>query len=68
MRQANEFMSVLERINTVGMAVHELDRIPDRQEELKNGVRAYLVKLLVGSRRQQSAQEEDNSQEPEKKT
>jgi hypothetical protein len=47
MRQANEFMSVSERINTVGMAVHELDRIPDEQNELKNQVRAHLVELLI---------------------
>lgn len=47
MSQANDFMSVLERINTVGMAVHELDRIPDGEKELKNSVRALLVELLL---------------------
>jgi hypothetical protein len=47
MRQANDFMSVLERINTVGMAVHELDRIPDNPPELKNAVRAHVVELLI---------------------
>lgn len=47
MGQANEFMSVLERINTVGMAVHELERMSDQQGELKNQVRGHLVELLV---------------------
>ncbi|MGP8250981.1 MAG: TRADD-N-associated membrane domain-containing protein [Terracidiphilus sp.] len=49
MSQANDFMSVLERINTVGMAVHELDRIPEEEKELKNEVRARLVESLVGN-------------------
>ena len=45
--EANSFMSVLERINTVGMAVQILDSIPDADSELKNKVRAELVQLLV---------------------
>jgi hypothetical protein len=45
--EANSFMSVLERINTVGMAVQILDSIPDASSELKNQVRAELVQLLV---------------------
>jgi hypothetical protein len=48
MRQANDFMSILERINTVGMAVRELDRISDNPPELKNTVRAHVVELLLG--------------------
>jgi hypothetical protein len=61
MKQANEFMSVLERINTVGMAVHELDRIPDQQEELKNQVRAHLVQALVGSQAPLNTSRPDDS-------
>ena len=49
MSQANDFMSVLERINTVGMAVHELDRIPEEENDLKNNVRAHFVELLIES-------------------
>lgn len=49
MGQANEFMTILERINTVGMAVHELDRIPDTKSEMKDKVRAQVVELLLGS-------------------
>jgi hypothetical protein len=45
--EANSFMSVLERINTVGMAVQILDSIPDADAALKNQVRAELVQLLV---------------------
>lgn len=48
MAQANEFITVLERINTVGMAVQVLDSIPEDQVELKNSTRSNLVALLVG--------------------
>ena len=46
MAQANAFMQVLERINTVGMAVQILDSIPDSESQLKNSMRAELVNLL----------------------
>jgi hypothetical protein len=46
MAQANEFMSVLERINTVGMAVQVLDSLPDGTD-LKNATRANLAVLLL---------------------
>jgi len=49
MSQANEFMTVLERINTVGMAVQILDSIPDEMVELKNKTRAHIVDLLLSS-------------------
>jgi hypothetical protein len=47
MAQANEFMSVLERINSVGMAVQVLDSIADEEKTLKNGTRARIVELLL---------------------
>jgi hypothetical protein len=40
-------MNVLERINTVGMAVQILDAIPDASAELKNSTRAETVSLLL---------------------
>ena len=46
MSQANSFMQVLERINTVGMAVQILDSIPESDLKLKNTTRAELVNLL----------------------
>ena len=46
MSQANAFMQVLERINTVGMAVQILDSIPEGENQLKNSTRAELVSLL----------------------
>lgn len=46
MSQANAFMQVLERINTVGMAVQILDSIPEADDKLKNSTRAELVSLL----------------------
>jgi hypothetical protein len=45
--EAGEYMSVLERINTVGMAVQMLDSIPETEVELKNGTRAQISKLLL---------------------
>lgn len=47
MTQANQFMAVLERINTVGMAVQVLDSIPDENHELKNATRAEIIALLL---------------------
>jgi hypothetical protein len=47
MSQANAFMQVLERINTVGMAVQILDSIPEADAQLKNSTRAELVTLLL---------------------
>jgi hypothetical protein len=47
MAQANQFMEVLERINTVGMAVQILDAIPEQETQLKNSTRAEIVSLLL---------------------
>jgi hypothetical protein len=49
MAQANEFMVVLDRINSVGMAVQVLDSIPDIEQELKNATRAQIVELLIAA-------------------
>ena len=48
MEQATSYMNVLERINSVGMAVQILDSIPETNTELKNTTRASLTELLVG--------------------
>jgi len=49
MRQASGFMRILERINTVGMAIQVLDSMPGGGVEgsLKNTTRARLVALLM---------------------
>jgi len=47
--QASEYMWILERINTVGMAVQILDSIPDDQLELKNSTRAQAVSTLLNA-------------------
>ncbi|HJX83715.1 MAG TPA: hypothetical protein VJ723_05175 [Candidatus Angelobacter sp.] len=50
MAQANEYVSVLERINTVGMAVQVLDSMDkdDKESaELKNVTRVDIVRLLL---------------------
>lgn len=46
MAQANEYMSILERINSVGMAVQVVDSLPDGTD-LKNEARASVAKLLL---------------------
>jgi len=50
MSQANEYVAVLERINTVGMAVQVLDSM-DKQDkesaELKNVTRVDIIRLLL---------------------
>jgi hypothetical protein len=47
MAQANQYVEVLERINTVGMAVQILDAIPEGDSELKNKTRAEMVSLVL---------------------
>ena len=49
MTQANEFMVILERINTVGMAVQVLDSIPESETALKNESRTKIVELLLSA-------------------
>jgi len=46
MGQANEFMTVLERINNVGMAVQVLDALKDGTD-LKDQTRAEIARLLL---------------------
>jgi TRADD-N domain-containing protein len=58
MAQANEYVSVLERINTVGMAVQVLDSMDkdDKEStELKNVTRVDIVRLLLTPRGTQPA-------------
>ena len=47
MAQANRFMSVLERINTVGMAVQILDSMSTASPQLKDETRVAIIKLLL---------------------
>jgi hypothetical protein len=49
MSQANEYVSVLERINTVGMAMQILDSMADGKSELKDTTRAQIIALLLSS-------------------
>lgn len=49
MAQANSFMTILERINTVGMAVQILDSMPESEGQLKNETRSEIVKLLLAA-------------------
>lgn len=46
-QSAGAYVAVLERINTVGMAVQILDSISGDNEQLKNATRAEIVRLLL---------------------
>jgi hypothetical protein len=47
--QAAHFMSILERINTVGMAVQVLDGIPETEVATKTALRADVSRILIGA-------------------
>ena len=46
--QSKEYVTVLERINAVGMAVQVIASIPDADADLKNSTTAELAKQLLG--------------------
>jgi len=45
--QSKEYVTVLERINAVGMAVQVISTIPDESDQLKNLTRSELAKQLL---------------------
>ena len=47
LQQATSYMSILDRINSVGMAVQILDSIGQDDVALKNSTRAEIVKMLL---------------------
>jgi hypothetical protein len=49
LQQAANFVTVLEKINSVGMAVQILDSISDQHDALKNETRAEIVRMLLSS-------------------
>jgi len=49
LQQAGTFVTVLEKINSVGMAVQILDSISEGHDALKNETRAEIVKMLLSS-------------------
>jgi hypothetical protein len=68
MQQATGFMKILDRINTVGMAVQIVDSMPRGNEEgsLKNKTRADLVALLMATPTlNPSAEKPSNNRRPE---
>lgn len=48
LEQSKEYVTVLERINAVGMAVQVISNIPDESAELKHRTTAELAKQLLG--------------------
>jgi hypothetical protein len=67
MQQASSFVQILERINSVGMAIQILDSISENEQDLKNATRAELVKSLLAIKRTSSA-EAAIAKAPKKKT
>ena len=49
-KQATSYMSVLERINTVGMSFQVIESIEDKYDELKNTVKSEVAKLIIGDK------------------
>jgi hypothetical protein len=49
MLQGTQFMSILERINSVGMAVQSLDSMKDEDGQLRDTTRVDIVRLLLAS-------------------
>lgn len=52
LQQAGGFMSILERINAVGMAVQILDGIPESELAAKTAVRSEMAKILIAAVRE----------------
>lgn len=48
--QANRFVTVLERLNRVGVALQILESIPETESHLKNAARARCASLLIESK------------------
>jgi hypothetical protein len=70
MSQANDFVNVLDRINTVNIAMKVLDSIPEGEASIKNATRQQLVTLLLGSRqalRLATARNSDNKLSKDKR-
>jgi hypothetical protein len=49
MQQAPQFMAVLDRINSIGMAVQILDAIDELSSELKDETRVHIIRLLLAA-------------------
>ncbi|HZM11712.1 MAG TPA: hypothetical protein VFC15_16005 [Candidatus Limnocylindrales bacterium] len=47
MERANSNVTILARINSIGMAVQVLEKMPDSAAELKNTIRADIVRTLL---------------------
>jgi hypothetical protein len=63
MTQANKFMNILERINTVGMSVQVLDSMSETHGKLKNETRAHIVDLLLRASNTSRTLEEETEEE-----
>lgn len=62
LQQASSYMSILERINSVGMAVQILDSIIGNEtEDLKNATRAELVRILLAPPRSRTVNTQSSS-------
>jgi hypothetical protein len=59
MAHATKFMTVLEQINNVGMAVQIMDAMDDKSGQLKDATRLEIVRLLLGHQATVSGGEPD---------
>jgi hypothetical protein len=68
MLQAAQYMSILERINTVGMAVQILDAMTDTTPELKDSTRVDIIRLLLAVPDTRIAMTPGKRKAPERRT
>jgi hypothetical protein len=67
MLQATQFMSVLERINTVGMAVQILDAMDEGSPNLKDQTRVDIIRLLLAPTAHVSLSQRPETESPKTK-
>jgi hypothetical protein len=67
MAQAKDYVTILERINAVGMAVQILDKIDDREMLLKTEATCALAKQLLQLYTVEREKNENSTTEPDKK-
>jgi hypothetical protein len=68
MAQANEYVAVLERINTVGMTIQILYSMADGATDLKDATRADIIRILLNTTSVKASPELRRKKRTEKKT
>ena len=59
MAQANSYVTIVERLNSVGMAAQQVNNIPDEQAELKNATRVEIIRFLIAQTKHAASAPDD---------